>query len=295
MSEFLQKKSCYYIVTNDTYICVVGSSVNVYRKSDFSFVCSFTDLKNSSSAKFLDENSLVVKNTMGVFKKYDLRAKRCTTTIKLEKSEGAQDTKFVASKDNIHIYDLLGDQKKGYYMYKINTYTETFNKVFISDEIHLRTFLALDESEDILFFDTIAAGKINNELCSHDRILRVNFTDGTCTVTYDVLRPIADSVLLYFDNQFINKKMEVIDCSLNRIVNRINLNYQNEEHTYVSRVYLSQDKKYLYLIYSEKIVVIDYVNNKVIREYSDHYCSYAEVIGDKVLFGTWEKVVIEDL
>lgn len=290
----LQNKACYEMVFNDKYLCAVGRTINVYDVSTQAHICNFVDMKHYSSAQFAAENILVAKNTSGVFKVYDLEKAQCVQTIKIAKIKASQDTRFSLSADNKFIYDVLdmetrsGDQfiydKR---LYKINIETGEYDCVKLGEGIWVVQNISLDEQNNNVLIINGSMGNIT--------VTQVNLRSMTCRKIFEKLKSPNErnKSLTFYDNRYLLfENMEIIDITNSQTVRKVGFDCLG--YGYVSRVYFSNDKKYLYLIYSDRIIIFDFQENKILKEYSFKYCSCAEVIGDNVYIGTWEMLLYEN-
>lgn len=296
MDNILQRNTCYNIVTCEKHICILGNGIGIYNKHDFKLIYRINDMRNCFSAVFIDEDNVVVKNTLGTYNIYNISTQTCVKTINIkEQKKEAQDTEFILSHDNYFIYDIIStrvqSQKK---LFIIDIMNDRYDSIELFTDTRLPINLQYDHiSKAVLFMHTMPVdGNAANDITY---ITGISLIDHKLINVYDHLGFNNNRVILFFNNKYLLREdMSVIDIYTNNIVKFINFNYDRMKYGYFCKTYISNDNKYLYMIFSKKIIVIDYSDNSIVFEYSDNYCSCAKIIGNKILIGTWEKVVLLD-
>lgn len=106
----------------------------------------------------------------------------------------------------------------------------------------------------------------------------------TSKTIYSDSPPLIQKAFLFFDNHY--------DIEAKTIIRKINYDHLLNQKKYSQSAFLYMENLYLALVHSDKIIILDFSSGKVMFEYANKYC--ACFVGDYLLFGTWEKVVIID-
>ncbi len=291
--QVLTKKACYSMITNDTYLCIFGNTLDVYIKEGLKLVCSFSDMRNFNCVHFMSKNEIIAKNTEGLFRVYDIDSKECMKRIVLKNVERvAQDSKFILSHNNKYLFDVLGEKMpKENRFYKINIDKVEYDCTKMGEDVRVIGNILYDQTTDvILVMHSRAAGEVDGELKGVCNVTRVDYHKMDCSDIYENYYPIANGPILFFQNKYIlYENMEIVDISTNQVVGKINYDYKRSR-----KVYFSKDYRYLFFIFSDRIIVFDYINNEIANEYTGKFCSHAEILGEKIIIGTWEKVTVFD-
>ncbi len=300
--QYLLKSKCYDIFLGNKYICAIGGSIYIYRRDDFSFVCSFSDLKYSTHAVFANDKTLVVKSTMGIFKVYDLEEKVCVRTLRQKgiKKE-AQDNDFVILNDSKVIVDILKtvgvkSEEINLQMFSIDIETGEFGKMpFTSALMHTRDLQFDPTMNSVFFLYNYREDKENCKDKYYTFIKRIRLDINRIEDVYVKEQSEKYFPLFFYNGRYLlDNDMTITDITTGQNAGRLDYCYSDYVDGYLVKIRLSHDKKYLLIVRSEKIVVINMNNLKIANEYENKYSSCAEIYNGRILLGTWEKLVIRE-
>jgi len=280
-------KTCSFrIIQGEHYFCVIGNKLSIYRISDMERVCTFSDMKYYSCGNFVDDTTFVARNTIGIYKVYDIEKVICIKTIQFDEiDQSGQDSEFILSPKKDYLFDILDCRERSdMRFYKIEIATGEASFLTIHNLMRVSKFLTYDEQNNSVRF-------VNSLF----NVLEVNLDSMTIkTAYYDSLQLILEAHL-FFDNRYVlNKKMEIIDIETKTLIRKIDYRFVTNQHSYLVSTSLHNNNQHLAIVYSDKIVILDFISGKVLFEYTDKYCSCVCFVGDYLLLGTWTKVVIID-
>lgn len=282
----LQRKGGYNLITNDTYLCVVGKSLDIYDKKNYSPICSFSDMRNYFWAAFIEKNILIAKNALGVFKVYSLLDSSCIRTIQIKEiAKYAQDAKFVISSDKKYIFDVLMLKSNNAAFFKINIETGNYQYVQLYKNGAIENIIQANTSVLIM-----------HSLLGDTYITYIKQDEMNIEKVYTKATPPENGTIMLFDKQYLLfENMEIVDINNDNIIRKLSYPYERMKHGYFIKAKFSHDKKYLFFIFSERIIVFDFSENKVIKEYDYKYCGCAEILPNNIIvIATWEKVFLLD-
>lgn len=280
-------KGCSYrIMQNEYYFCVIGKQLSIYRISDMERVCTFSDMKYYSCGNFVDETTFIAKNTMGIYKIYNIEKGICIRTIQFnEIDEYGQDSQFILSPKKDYIIDILNCRKHPdmrFYKIEIATGEDSFLPIY--DHNRVTKHLTYDEKNNSVRFVYL-----------YHNILEVDLDSMTIKKVYSDSPTMIQQAFLFFNLRYVlNYKMEIIDIETKTIVRKIEYDYMLNYKKYADIVFLHNNNQYLVMVNSDKIIILDFISGKVLFEYTDPNCSCACFVGNYLLLGTRTKVVVID-
>ena len=298
--RLLDKSKSYSLASNRDYFCVVGPTVRVYRNSDLSLVCKLTESRSCNYAQFANDHLLVTKApTLSnlTYRVYDIQQKACINEIVIPNKE-AQDTRFIISPDQKYIYDVIKVVPfKNIQLCKINISSGTCEWVRLGDNVRVIETISYNETTDcVLISHSHGVGEMDGELKGVCIVTEVDTKAMTCKDIYKRYTPISNGSIFMFDNRYILfENMEFVDITTGEVAGKINYPYERMKYAYFSKAYFLKGHAYLAFVFSERVILFDYVHQQVYKEYPENYCSCIDIVGDKVIIGTWEKVLVDDL
>jgi hypothetical protein len=219
------KVACNSIKHNEHYFGVYGDRLSIYRISDMERVCTFSDMKNYSSGNFIDETTFIAKNTMGIYKVYNIEKGICIKTIQFDEiDQYGQNSEFILSPKKDYLFDILNCREfSDMRFYKIEIATGEASFLTIHNLMRVSKFLTYDEQNNSVRF-------VNSLF----NVLEVNLDSMTIkTAYYDSLQLILEAHL-FFDNRYVlNKKMEIIDIETKTLIRKIDYRFVTNQHSYL--------------------------------------------------------------
>ena len=141
----------------------------------------------------------------------------------------------------------------------------------------------------------IWCGMEHNKQLSQCTVYRSFYDSMDCEIVYQKKKDSLNGALLFYDNRYILfENMDVVDIACNKVVMSIHHKHSRTAHGYHKFAYISNCGHYLCMVYSERIFIIDLFKNEVCNVYDDKNCSYAEIVGDRIIISTWSRVYCLD-
>lgn len=298
--RLLDKSKSYSLASNSDYFCIVGPTVRVYRNSDLSLVCKFTESRSCNYAQFAGDHLLVTKApTLSnlTYRVYDIQRKACIKEIIIP-NKVAQDAKFIISPDHKYVYDVIDVVPlKNIQLCKINIESGVCEWVRLGDNVRVIETISYNETTDcVLISHSHGVGERDGELKGVRIVTEVDTKAMTCKDIYKRYTPISNGSIFMFDNRYILfENMEFVDITTGEVAGKINYPYERMKYGYFRKAYFLKDHDYLAFVFSKRVILFDYVHQQVYKEYPENYCSCVDIVGNRVIIGTWDKVLVDDL
>ena len=276
---------------NEKYFCCVKtSSCSIYDITTGDKVKNLTGIRYLSYTKFLSDDKLLVKNTIGNYHIYDLISGEMIWKFNTLNKRDPQDSCFQVTPDEKYIIDFV--------------YFFPHNKLFIL-EINSGKYELYDLGNSTtcrIFYDPeqskyyIAANSLKNQ----SKFPYTTFFSFSYPIDKIEVKkmPIQDvksfGNMDYLKNRFtFNHYKRQTDCQIviYDMKKNISEEFDLKKKGYCTGIKWSKNGKYIVLTQSEVIQIYDAQKKICIKEFDIEYGSFADFYDNdtKLLIGTWKK------
>ncbi len=277
----------YSMSYNNSFICCVGSSVNLYDVKTGEFKQKLNNVKHPSFAKFTEDNRLIVKTMKGSYAIYDLVKTSLLKTIPAASNVKGSTTDFFVTEDGRYIIDSA------------HVFPES-KLAIVEIETGKYSFYELDRARHCCLFHD------KKKNCFYIVASNVKFIKGketSITEFYDLSFQSQKPVVKKLPKDLFTKaivadynsgKFAVQECNDEICIFDINtgecdkLIYENTGILYDLK--WSKNGKFLALAESKSMRLYDMETKSCIREYDVDYGCFVDFFDNdkKLLIGTWE-------
>ncbi len=292
--KVITNKSCFSINANDKYLSVIGDDISIYRLKDNVQVCRIKGFRYNNYSEFINENHLMVKNTLGQYRLYNVENSDCLNEIVIggiEKS--AQDVQFIMSQRRKYCFDVLKQetfQKAKIYKIDIERCeVEEFAHVLSSRVIRN---LGYDENLNRLYFRNSGAGeKIDGFPTIIDEIIECDFNTQSMKIINSFQNFINNKSLVLFANKFILRQdMSIINIFTGKIDNQVNYNFNLERSEYIANCKI-HGNRYIVIATNKRILILDLDSGNLSYEIFKK-SNYTCLVGGNLYIGDYDGVYL---
>ena len=290
-------KTSYNISYNHEYFCCSGRGVvNLYSVKNGQLKTTIRGIRHPVYTRFIDDKTLLVKNTLGEYHTIDIQTQETIRKYKLT-SRDAQDSKFALTPDNKYIVDFL-------YVFpreKLIILSANFEGHKLWDLEHATVGQVFFDNDKSLFY--IATNcrpepdQINRADAHYTAFYSLKYPfDGTPPQKMEIPRKVAvpewnTPQYIDFNNKFVIKRgggILLYDVETNETEEFISpsQNYGN----YINRIKWSKNGMYIAAVGNKKVLIFDVTSRSCIKEYEVEYGCFVDFYDNdtKLLIGTWK-------
>lgn len=282
--SIIKFKKAYRILYNDKYFCCLNNTADIYDKEG-NFLRKTKGLENPNYGEFYDNDKLIIKNTSGMFRIFNVETLDEIKKIKSIDKKAGHDSKFLLLPDKTLIDIIYSHATEKIYQIDLNTKDYC---VFEENRYKFRKLFYINN--DIYAILTIPKDGYN----SPTWVYKVIVCDSNLQL--EPIIKVCDNMCNYCDMNTNN-----ILYTLHGSVNVFNLKTFSSksinESLQCRYIKLSEDGKLFVFVKPDEVKIYAVDTLECIKKIKTQYANFAEFYDkdSKLLIGTWEDGYLLDL
>ena len=281
-------RKSYEMTYNDKYFCTVGGQTCIYDIESGKLLHSITGIKYASHIRFLDSDRLLIKNTIGEYRLFDV-SKGAELLWKLPtlNRKDTQDSNFILSPDNKYMLDFILDFP---FTKMAIIDIQTGKSEYIDFGNGKSSFAFYNESNQLFYIIVNHASQDGESPKVKLYTLKYPFDNNgpkyVKTICNHFIRAVdlKDQAVIY--DHYKSPHYQKLDTGEDRII--------LEEYGHSRHLSLSKDGKLAGMVISKEdatkeAVIYDLEQDKVIKKYEVEYGCYIDFYKEnQILLGSWK-------